>query len=45
VGQRGGNSCHDRFATSVSGVSREWGVETPEGLYVEFDAYGQDRIL
>jgi len=45
VGQRGGNSCHDAFATMISGVTREWGVETPEGLYVEFDAYGQDRVL
>ena len=45
VGQRGGNSCHDRFATSVSGVGREWGVETPEGLYADFDARGRDGML
>ncbi|MFI5177524.1 MAG: DUF4157 domain-containing protein [Vicinamibacterales bacterium] len=45
VAQRGANNCHDQFATSVSGVSREWGVETPEGLYADFDALGQDRVL
>jgi hypothetical protein len=45
VGQRGGNSCHDAFATLVSGVPREWGLETPSGLYAEFDALGHDRVL
>lgn len=36
--QRGSNSCHDLFATMVSGTSREWGIKTPEGLYADFDA-------
>jgi len=45
VGQRGGNTCHDQFAAMVSGVNREFGLETPEGLYVEFDALGLDRVL
>jgi hypothetical protein len=40
---RGGNSCHDRFATSVSDVPREWEVITPTGLSDSFDARGQDR--
>jgi hypothetical protein len=42
--QRGGNSCHDRFATAISGVPREWEVVTPEGLDASFDARGQDRV-
>jgi hypothetical protein len=41
--QRGGNTCHDRFATAVSGVTREWMVVTPEGISDSFDALGQDR--
>jgi hypothetical protein len=41
--QRGGNSCHDRFATAISGVPREWMVVTPEGISDSFDARGQDR--
>lgn len=45
VGQRGGNNCHDAFATLVSGTSREWGVETPEGDFVEFDGLGVDPTL
>jgi hypothetical protein len=45
VGQRGGNTCHDAFATQVSGSPREWGVETPEGLYRDFDALGAGRML
>jgi hypothetical protein len=45
VGQRGGNTCHDQFATLVSGVTREWGLETPEGLYAEFDARTPARVL
>lgn len=36
--QRGGNTCHDQFATSVSGVSREWVVTTPTGVTESFDA-------
>jgi hypothetical protein len=36
--QRGGNTCHDQFATSVSGVSREWVVTTPAGVTESFDA-------
>lgn len=43
--QRGSNSCHDQFATMISGVSREWGLETPEGLYADFDARTADRVL
>ena len=35
---RGGNTCHDQFATSVSGVTREWLVTTPYGLSESFDA-------
>lgn len=38
--QRGGNTCHDQFATSASGVSREWVVTTPTGLTESFDARG-----
>lgn len=45
VGQRGGNDCHDAFATAVSGTSREWALETPEGDYVEFDALSGGRTL
>jgi len=45
VGQRGGNSCHDAFATLISGSPREWGVETPEGLYRDFDGLGVGRML
>jgi hypothetical protein len=45
VAQRGGNNCHDAFATSVSGVNREWGVETPEGMYADFDAIGMGGLL
>ncbi|MUL34943.1 DUF4157 domain-containing protein [Gloeocapsopsis dulcis] len=45
IAQRGGNSCHDQFATSISGVTREWEVQTPEGFYATFDALGRDRIL
>ncbi len=45
VGQRGGNTCHDAFATLVSGMPREWGVETPEGLYADFDGLGAGRML
>ncbi len=45
VGQRGGNTCHDQFATLVSGSPREWGVETPEGLYVDFDGLGLGKLL
>ncbi len=43
--QRGGNSCHDQFATMISGTPREWGVETPEGLFADFDGKGVGRIL
>ena len=45
VAQRGGNSCHDRFATLVSGAPREWGVETPEGHYADFDGRDVGRTL
>ena len=45
VVQRGGNSCHDTFATAVSGQAREWGVVTPEGAYASFDGYGRDGVL
>ncbi len=45
VGQRGGNSCHDAFATLVSGQPRDEGVETPEGLYADFDGLGRGRLL
>jgi hypothetical protein len=40
---RGGNTCHDKFASSYSGVPREWEVTTPQGLSESFDARGQDR--
>jgi hypothetical protein len=39
---RGGNTCHDQFATSVSGVTREWLVITPTGLSQSFDARSPD---
>jgi uncharacterized protein DUF4157 len=39
---RGGNTCHDQFATSVSGVTREWLLITPIGLEESFDARGRD---
>jgi hypothetical protein len=39
------NTCHDQFATSVSGVTREWSVQTPEGMYSTYDALGRDRML
>lgn len=39
---RGGNTCHDQFATSVSGVTREWLVTTPTGLSDSFDARSPD---
>ena len=39
---RGGNTCHDQFATSVSGVTREWLVTTPFGLSESFDARSHD---
>ena len=45
IAQRGGNTCHDQFATSVSGVTREWSVQTPEGMYSTYDALGRDRML
>lgn len=41
--QRGGNTCHDQFATSVSGVTREWLVTTPTGMPESFDARGRDE--
>ena len=45
VGQRGGNSCHDQFATLISGSPREWGIETPESQYRDFDGLGHGRML
>lgn len=42
--QRGGNSCHDRFATAISGVPREWEVVTPERRDASFDARDPDRV-
>jgi hypothetical protein len=45
IAQRGGNTCHDQFATLISGVTREWGVRTPEGAYATYDALGADRVL
>jgi hypothetical protein len=39
---RGGNTCHDQFATSVSGVTREWMVTTPWGQTESFDARSSD---
>ncbi len=41
--QRGGHTCHDQFATSVSGVTREWLVTTPLGKSESFDARGRDQ--
>jgi hypothetical protein len=38
----GGNTCHDQFATSVSGVPREWVVTTPEGIVESYDARSRD---
>ena len=40
---RGGNTCHDRFATSVSGVPREWVVTSRSGVTASFDARSPDR--
>lgn len=45
IAQRGGHTCHDQFATFVSGVTREWAVQTPEGLYETYDALARDRTL
>jgi hypothetical protein len=45
IAQRGGDTCHDQFAAMVSGQTREWGVQTPEGLFASFDGYGKDGVL
>jgi hypothetical protein len=43
--QLGGHSCHDTYAMSISGVSREFTLRTPEGVTVSFDALGPDGVL
>jgi hypothetical protein len=40
---RGGHSCHDRFATIVTGSPREWFVQPPTGKGLSFDGLGRDR--
>jgi Domain of unknown function (DUF4157) len=43
--KRGGNTCHDQFATSISGTNREWTVTSRDGENVDFDALAHGMQL
>jgi hypothetical protein len=44
-GQRGSNTCHDKFATFVSGTKRDWDVVSKSGEAASFDGRGTDKTL